>query len=139
MLMGHYMATRKGFPLTFMPENSFHFVGVHECLCMTVRHPRYVKDMLEQAHDLPLIKPFGQIVWLGAVNVGPPTKVIRARRVYIPSTIWNPPASMKGRRLRTNAIVRPVTDCIKKRFKYQVMEFPAFHRDGILGKYIIEE
>ena len=137
-LMGHYLAIRKGFPLSFDPEDCLHFIGVHECLCLTIRQPRYVVDLLSQAYDLPSLKPFGQIVWLGAVNIGRPSATVKQRKVYIPSTVWTPPEPLTGKRLRTHALVHKVVEPDKGRFKYTMMEFPAFHRNGILTRYVLE-
>lgn len=137
-LRGHYIGTRKGYPLVFEPEDVYHYMGVHDCLCLLLRQPRYATDMLSQAKDLPVIEPFGKMIWLGAVNAGTPSKKFKNRRVYIPSTVWVPPVNMRGRRMRTHAIIRTIKGP-NKPFKYVVMEFPAFHRNGIVSRYVNDD
>jgi hypothetical protein len=139
-LVGHYIATRKGTPLSFDPENVIHYIGVHECLCLTIRRPPFLEDMLTQTQCLGEVPPFGQVVWLGGFKAQPKSLKNRTRRMYIPMTLWKPPRQLRGRRLWAHGIVHPVKGTGQcSRFEYWVMDLPVFHRDQVLERYILDE
>ena len=140
LLMGHYISLKKGTPLFFDPNDQCHFVGVHECLCMTVRRPISCKDMLSIATKVREIPPFGQVAWLGAVTIRSWQKNTGAvGRIYVPSSVWKPPNRIIGKRIRVSVIVHELSaKCTNGQFRYKLMEFPAFQRDEILDQYIVE-
>ncbi len=138
-LMGHYFSFKKGTPLFFEPSFECQFVGVHDCLCMTIRRPMQCKDMLGIASRVREIPPFGNIAWLGAVAVRTYQKHSRAvGRIYVPTSVWTPPKRIIGKRIRVNALIHEVKTGLSP-FKLKVMEFPAFQRNEILDQYIVPQ
>lgn len=132
---GHYIYLLNPWPLLANPIGGkhYHFVGIHDCMCITLRRPENIITMLRIARDLPSLEPFGAITWLGGVKIysGSPK---RCGRIYIPNILWNPCDTPLSGVVHTHAVIHPVKSA-RSNFIYYLMEIPAFQRDRILSRY----
>jgi len=129
-----------GMPEMYPEEDniSMQFLGVHECLCLTLRRPALTKGIIRLAYQFRECAPLGPITWLG------PVECYRRRgrkRVscYIPRTVWDPPnasGSYTGT-ISTKGIIHPIT-AGRGGFEYWVLQIPAIRRERIDPLYIIE-
>jgi len=141
-LAGHYLCFRKGARLVFEPTNHYHYLGIHECLCLTVRRPPGDGGIWQHGQCLNTIPPFGRTQWIGQVMVSSKHIKSYSNRIYLPLAIWKPHTPVIGKRIHTHAIIHDITGQTpygRKDFKYTIAEFPAFGRNGLFPQYTIQD
>lgn len=140
---GHYLwLSNKNTSLPIDPAPALdvrHFIGVHQCMCLTIRRPSRINSLLKVSKELPTVDPFGRIIWLGAIRILPPKKGFPncGNRAYIPKTIWDPRGSQSGSTYRTTGVVHTYhAKNGKDQFEYVLLELPAFQGDSLLPSYL---
>jgi hypothetical protein len=136
-LRGYMIETSALFPMAFEPvgKHEPQYMGVHECMILTIRRPKHVVDMLDIAKDLPRVEPFGDIIWLGSVLAVQTRPSKRALRFSIPHRVWQPRAPIDGI-CRCQAVIRPYPSP-RSRFIYYVMEVLAIQRKHVVPEFLM--
>lgn len=129
-LPGHIISIASAFPLDLEVDNQF--MGVHKCMCLTLRKPAKVTNLIEISRELPSVAPFGNIIWLGRVHMYQLKTSIKG---YIPPLVWSPSGTEFSGILRCMGIVHPVRKGMDK-FEYYLLEIPAIQRDQIVPAYL---
>jgi len=143
--VGTFVGPHKYSPLLIAPEDGPLFVGVHECLCIVMTHPKSLTTMMDLVKGLPSLEPFGPITWLGAIYPAPsgrdPSRngyspVLWRHRFYIPSSTWTPPVhEITDRNLQCSAIVHPVLDALQR--PLDLLHIPTMCRNSVLPQYTL--
>jgi hypothetical protein len=135
----HPCAQRKGIKLSSpvpclepgkpMMLKSARFIGVHECLCITLVRPSTVKSLIQIAHEIPVIEPFGPVTWLTRTTYFQyPTTSKGGFIFHIPSSVFKPLGSI-FHPIQTKGIIHNIW---VRTHEYFILEIPIFQR-----KYII--
>ncbi len=128
-LPGHIISISGAFPLELEVEDQF--LGVHKCMCLTLRRPRTVTNLIEISRELPALQPFGNIIWLGRVHMYQLKTSIKG---YIPPLVWSPQGTEFDGVLKCMGIVHPVLKGVG--FQYYLLEIPAIQRDQLVPGYL---
>jgi hypothetical protein len=82
---GRYIRVGGVFKLGSPPLKSLQFIGVHDCMFMTISYPDYVRGVLDLAADLPSHPDGGIFTWAANVKC----KVLKKDLWYfIPTSTW---------------------------------------------------
>ena len=83
---GRYIRVGGVFKLGAPPLKSLQFIGVHECLCLTISYPDYIRGILDVAADLPGHTELGIFTW------GPTTSTCKVLQndlwYFLPVSVW---------------------------------------------------
>lgn len=112
------------------------FIGIHDCLCITLRKPPNVTTLPDITKQLPDAGTLGSVVWMGTIR-GWPSSSGRGLRFYIPKFIWETISPPIGRIVRTRGIVHPVKSG-KGMFEYWLLTIPAVQYKHLVPLYLQE-
>lgn len=129
---GHFLHLPQSCPIELVPTGGHQYIGIHECMVVTLRRPRYWNTLLKIAKDLPVIKPFGLVTWLGAIAASSWVKTVGATQLYIQRSTWDPEPRML---IRTKGIIHPYV-AGRGGFTNYLLEIPAVRRDGVVPEYL---
>jgi len=112
------------------------FVGCHQCLCVTLRHPPQFKSMIDISTSLTEIGSFGRVFWLGTANMytyGRSTRM--SAKIYIRKNVWSPQGTPLSGAIHTTAITHQL-DAGEKRFQYWFLSIPAIQHSYVVPEFI---
>lgn len=108
------------------------FIGVHECLCITLLHPLRIKSLVQVSRELPTIEPFGPVNWLAYTGYNRYSVTTRQGFIFhIPSYVYTAFLDTHPHPIKTKGVVHNLW---VGTHEYFILEIPILQR-----KYIIPE
>ncbi len=125
------------FEVPVEPRRKPQFIGMHDCLCITLRRPSRLTTVFDIDEDLPILPIFGRTHWFGSVKVVRTSYPRKGKRIelYIARRVWHPFPTPLDATLDTTGVIHRFK-AGKGLFTYYVMEFPGFQKNRVSAAYV---